>query len=140
VNPNFGNSTEPMNVDNPQNGDMVNAGRTAFDPIFWGHHSNCDRLWSEWQKLHTKSGPDDPDDVLAPWNMTVEQTYSTAALGYQYMQSSHVFPTSSQVPMAKFVSAPAAVQPKVTATYRHAEVRLDRVQYTTRAVSSFAYS
>jgi len=133
VNPNFGNSTEPMNVDNPQNGDMVNAGRTAFDPIFWGHHSNCDRLWSEWQKLHTKSGPDDPDDVLAPWNMTVEQTYSTAALGYQYMQSSHVFPTSSQVPMAKFVSAPAAVQPKVTATYRHAEVRLDRVQYTTRA-------
>jgi len=133
LNPNFGDSTEPMNTENPQAGDMVNAGRTAFDPIFWGHHANCDRLWAEWQKAHTKSGPDDPDDVLPPWNMTVEQTYNTAKLGYQYMQSSHVFPASSQIPIARFVSAPAAVHPKVTATHRKAEVRLDRVQYSTRA-------
>jgi tyrosinase len=133
VNPNFGNSTQPMNIDNPQNGDMVNAGRTAFDPIFWGHHSNCDRLWAEWQKLHIKGGPDDPDDILPPWNMTVEDTYDTAKLGYTYMQSSHVFPVSSQVPITRFVSAPAAVHPKVAATHRHAEVRLDRVQYSTRA-------
>ena len=94
VNPNFGSSNEPMNVDNPQNGDMVNAGRTAFDPIFWGHHSNCDRLWAEWQKLHIHGGPDDPDDILPPWNMTVDDTYDTSELGYVYMQSSHVFPTS----------------------------------------------
>jgi tyrosinase len=133
INPNFGNSTEPMNPQNPQNGDMVNSGRTAFDPIFWGHHANCDRLWAEWQKLHTNLGPDDPADVLAPWNMTVADTYSTAKLGYQYMQASHVFPASSQVPIARFVSAPAAVNPKVTATHRRAEVRLDRVQYVTRA-------
>jgi tyrosinase len=133
INPNFGSSTEPMSVQNPQNGDMVNAGRTAFDPIFWGHHANCDRLWAEWQKLHTKGGPDDPDDILPPWNMTVEQTYNPASLGYQYMQSSHVFPASSEVSIARFVSAPAAVHPKVTATHRHAEVRLDRVQYSTRA-------
>ncbi len=133
INPNFGNSTEPMNVNNPQNGDMVNAGRTAFDPIFWGHHANCDRLWAEWQKLHIKGGPDDPDDVLPPWSMTVEQTFNTAQLGYQYMQSSHVFPASSEVPITRFVSAPAAVHPKVTATHRRAEVRLDRVQYTQRA-------
>ena len=133
TNPNFGSSTEPMNIQNPQNGDMVNAGRTAFDPIFWGHHANCDRLWAEWQKLHTKGGPDDPDDILPPWNMTVEQTFNMATLGYQYMQSSHVFPASSQVPVARFVSAPAAVHPRVTATHRHAEVRLDRVQYSARA-------
>jgi tyrosinase len=133
LNPNFGSSTEPMNVENPQFGDMVNAGRTAFDPIFWGHHANCDRLWSEWQKLHIKGGPDDPDDVLPPWNMTVEQTYNTAKLGYQYMQSSHVFPADSKVPISRFVSAPAAVHPRVTATHRRAEVRLDRVQYSARA-------
>ena len=132
-NPNFGNSTTPMNIQNPQFGDMVNAGRTAFDPVFWAHHANCDRIWAEWQKLHTKTGPDDPDDVLPPWNMTVAQTYSTADLGYEYMQSAHLFPTSTAVAMTRFVSAPAQVHPKVAATHRRAEVRLDRVQYATRS-------
>jgi tyrosinase len=132
LNPNFGNSTEPMNINNPAAGDMVNAGRTAFDPIFWGHHSNCDRLWAEWQKLHTKGGPDDPDDVLPPWNMTVEETYTTAKLGYQYMQAVHVFPANNQHPISRFVSVPAEVHPKVVATHRRAEIRLVRVQYTTR--------
>lgn len=133
VNPNFGNSTEPMNTANPQNGDMVNAGRTAFDPIFWGHHSNCDRLWAAWQKIHTRTGPDDPDDILPPWSMTVEDTYSTAKLGYEYAQSAHAFATSSAVPVAKFVSAAAQVDPEVTDTHRKAEIRLDRVQYSNRA-------
>jgi tyrosinase len=133
TNPNYGSSTEPMNTANPQNGDMVNAGRTAFDPIFWGHHSNCDRLWAEWQKLHTKTGPDDPDDILAPWSMTVEDTYSTSQLGYEYAESAHAFPVSNALPVAKFVSAAAQVDPEVTDTHRRAEIRLDRVQYSTRA-------
>ena len=133
INPNFGSSTEPLNIDNPAAGDMVNAGRTAFDPIFWGHHTNCDRLWAEWQKRHTNGGPDDPDDILPPWNMTVGDTYDTAKLGYQYMQSSHVFPASTALPIARFVSADADVHPKVTATHRRAEVRLHGVRYSTRA-------
>jgi len=133
VNPNFGSSTTPMDVTNPAAGDMVNAGRTAFDPIFWGHHSNVDRLWSEWQKRHVKTGPDDPDDILPPWTMTVEDTYSTTKLGYQYMQSSQAFPANSQVAVSRFVSAAAEVNPKVTATHRQAEVRLHRVQYVTRS-------
>jgi tyrosinase len=132
VNPNFGNSTEPMNPSNPQYGDMVNAGRTAFDPIFWGHHANVDRLWSEWQKLHTHIGPDDPDDILPPWNMTVEDTYSIAKLGYQYAQASKVFPANATVPVARFVSAAAEVHPKAAATHRRAEVRLHGVRYSTR--------
>lgn len=23
----------------------------AFDPIFWVHHANVDRLWASWQRL-----------------------------------------------------------------------------------------
>ncbi|MBN9618013.1 MAG: tyrosinase family protein [Acidobacteriales bacterium] len=133
LNPNYGASTEPMNVNNPQAGDMVNAGRTAFDPIFWAHHSNIDRLWSEWQKLNPSGGPDDPDDILSPWSMTVADTYTTAKLGYEYMQSSHVFPSSSQMPIARFVSQSAGVHPQVIAAHRRAEVRLHHVQYSTRA-------
>jgi tyrosinase len=133
ANPNYGNSTEPMNMSNPQNGDMVNAGRTAFDPIFWGHHSNVDRLWAEWQQPHPTGAPDDPDDILAPWSMTVADTYSIAALGYEYMQASHVFPVSTAAPVTRFVSQGAGVHPAVAATHRRAEVRLHHVQYVTRA-------
>jgi tyrosinase len=133
LNPNFGNSSLPMDVNNPAAGDMVNAGRTAFDPIFWAHHSNVDRLWAEWQKLHVGRGPDDPDDILSPWTMTVEDTYSTSKLGYIYMQSSKAFPASNQTPVSRFVSAAANLHPKAAATHKRAEVRLHRVQYTTRA-------
>jgi len=132
-NPNFGNSAEPMNTKNPQAGDMVNAGRTAFDPIFWGHHANVDRLWAEWQSLHSGGGPDDPDDILSPWTMTVGQTFRTADLGYEYMMSSHQFPSNSQIPITRFVSAPAQAPAKVIDTHRRAEVRIKGVQYVTRA-------
>ncbi len=132
-NPNFGKSTEPMNTKNPQFGDMVNAGRTAFDPIFWAHHSNCDRLWYEWQTRHPNAGPDDPAAMLAPWSMTVADTASIAKLGYQYAQASHVFPATTQGPVTRFVSAPAKVHKMVAATHRRAEVRLHRVRYVTRS-------
>ncbi len=133
LNPNYGNSTQPMNINNPKAGDMVNAGRTAFDPIFWAHHSNVDRLWAEWQQQHPTGGPDDPTDVLAPWSMTVGDTYSTSKLGYEYMQSSAMFTASNATPIARFVSQPAGVHPQVTATHRRAEIRLHNVQYVTRA-------
>ena len=133
LNPNYGNSTEPMNTKNPQAGDMVNAGRTAFDPIFWAHHANCDRLWAEWQKKHPDGGPDDPDAILPPWSMTVEETYSTAKLGYEYMQAGHVFPADCTIPVARFVSAPAEADEESVANHRCAEVRIHRVQYSTRA-------
>ena len=133
VNPNYGASTEPMNVNNPQNGDMVNAGRTAFDPIFWAHHANVDRLWHEWQKLNPSGGPDDPDDILSPWTMTVADTYSIATLGYEYVKSSHSFPAESNLPIKRFVSQPAGVHPCAVSSHRRAEVRLHHVQYTTVA-------
>jgi tyrosinase len=133
LNPNYGNSTEPMNTKNPQAGDMVNAGRTAFDPIFWAHHSNVDRLWAEWQKQHPDGGPDDPTDILSPWPMTVKDTFTIADLGYEYMQSAHVFPATCETAITRFVSAPAEANPIAVATHRRAEIRVHRVQYATRA-------
>jgi tyrosinase len=133
INPNYQAGDGPLGGDEPYTGDMVNAGVTAFDPIFWGHHSNCDRLWWEWQLRHHGAGPDNPNAVLVPWNMTVGDTASTEALGYTYMQSGHLFRTDSSVPIERFRSAPAEVHPQVAATHRRAEVNLHRVRYVTRA-------
>lgn len=132
LNPNYVAGTPIANRDEPQAGDMVNAGVTAFDPIFWGHHSNVDRLWSQWQSLHPDTGPDNPSAVLPPWKMNVGQTYQIANLGYEYMLTSHLFPTDNSVPLQRFRSAPAQVPAKVLQTHRRAEVRLHRVRYAAR--------
>jgi tyrosinase len=108
----------------PGAGDMVDPGTTAFDPIFWGHRSNCDRLWSEWQRRNPESGPDDSADVLPPWNLTVADTPSTSRLGYEYVMASTLFLTDSAVPLQQFRSADSLVHPQVLAHHRRAEIRL----------------
>ena len=112
----------------PQNGDMVFPGLTAFDPIFWGHHSNVDRLWSEWQKRHPSAGPDNPTSVLPPWTMTVADTANIANLGYEYVMASHFFETDNSVALTKFRSAPG-VSAHVMANHETAEIRIHRVRF-----------
>jgi hypothetical protein len=52
------------------NGAMADIPTAAFDPVFWVHHANIDRLWAEWSCMPGKSwGPLPPDAWLdeAPW-------------------------------------------------------------------------
>ncbi|MFL6255821.1 MAG: tyrosinase family protein, partial [Pyrinomonadaceae bacterium] len=112
-------------------GFMVSPGTTARDPIFWAHHANVDRLYSEWQRLNPGGGPDDPDEVLAPWPNHVSDVEAISDLGYEYMKSSYVFETNSQLPIARFKSAAATVHPAVLAKHSRAEIRLHKVQYST---------
>jgi tyrosinase len=113
-------------------GDMVDSGRTAFDPIFWGHHANCDRLWHEWQRRHPSIGPDNPDAILPPWNLTVDDTSSIKALGYEYIMAAHVYPTLNTVALQRFRSADTPVHPDVLANHSRAEIRLHALQYVAR--------
>jgi tyrosinase len=61
----------------------------AFDPIFWAHHTMVDRLWSLWQLRHGAAGPPAAagHTVLAPFAMTVADTFNARALGYDYAGS-----------------------------------------------------
>ena len=130
---NFTGGTNP-NANLPgeqQYGLMVSAGTTAQDPIFWAHHSNVDRLYSEWQGLHPGGGPDNPGDVLAPWRNHVEDVSAISDLGYEYMKSSYVFETANDVALVNFKSAAAAVHPAVLERHSRAEIRLHKVQYST---------
>ncbi len=129
ANPNFG----PQFPKEPPYGDMVSAGTTARDMIFWGHHANVDRLWAEWQRLHPGADPDDPTDVLAPWTLQVEDVLTLSDLGYEYMKSSALFETDSQIPITRFKSAKANIPPAVLARHSRAEIRLHKVQYSTSA-------
>jgi tyrosinase len=127
-----GSNPYPLGPGDRAAGDMVDPGTTAFDPIFWGHHSNCDRLWADWQRRHPGSGPDDPGDILPPWNLTVDDTYSISRLGYEYMMATNAFLTNSATPIQRFQSVASAVHPKVIAFHGRAEIRLHAVQYVAR--------
>ncbi|HKD21020.1 MAG TPA: tyrosinase family protein [Rhizomicrobium sp.] len=52
------------------NGAMADIPTAAFDPVFWVHHANIDRLWAEWECMPGKNwGPMPPDSWLdqMPW-------------------------------------------------------------------------
>jgi hypothetical protein len=45
-------------VINSANGAMAEITTAAFDPVFWVHHANVDRMWAEWSAKSGKSwGP-----------------------------------------------------------------------------------
>ncbi|MBW4718586.1 tyrosinase family protein [Saccharothrix obliqua] len=65
-------------VHNWVSGTMAGAG-SPNDPVFWLHHCNVDRLWSEWQAQHPTATYQpafgtadvaDIDEPMAPWATT----------------------------------------------------------------------
>lgn len=59
---------------------------SAYDPIFYFHHTMIDRVWRIWQLRHGRAGPPESlwDEPLDPFNMTVRRTLSVTRLGYDY--------------------------------------------------------
>lgn len=52
-------------------GDMGNPLTAGFDPIFWMHHCNIDRLWADWETDPKREWGDRPSDAWlreAPWS------------------------------------------------------------------------
>src|SRR5438093_7120371 len=50
-------------------GNMGNFANAGKDPVFYAHHSNLDRIWSDWNKrLPTHTNPTDPTFLNRSWN------------------------------------------------------------------------
>ena len=104
----------------------------AYDPIFWAHHANVDRIFSEWQAAHPSVQPTDAimNQALAPFGMTVKQIWDITKLGYDYPVKQTalmgVLPMSAEkfnVPVASFsLSQVAPVIPQV-------ELRFHKVKH-----------
>jgi len=79
----------------------MRSGTSPNDPVFFLHHSNVDRLWAKWQKLHPTVPhyqPNDPIDGLQgqglkeklfPFDVTIESVLDTTKIdggsdGYSY--------------------------------------------------------
>ncbi|MGC2574826.1 MAG: tyrosinase family protein, partial [Candidatus Nitrosopolaris sp.] len=49
-------------------GSMGSVPTAAFDPIFWAHHCNIDRIWAIWETTHADNLPPDLTDlILSPF-------------------------------------------------------------------------
>jgi tyrosinase len=81
-------------------GDMSSVPTAAYDPIFFLHHANCDRLWAKWQATHPGQTPAiELAYQLDPFNrpfsiswQTGADVDSTLALGYAYRSFCLIFP------------------------------------------------
>ena len=70
-------------------GSFAGAG---FDPIFYLHHCNVDRVWAQWQNTHPSSLPSNEASLeLEPFNQPYSADWKTGAdfattdqLGYRY--------------------------------------------------------
>jgi hypothetical protein len=81
-------------------GDMSSVPTAAYDPIFFLHHANCDRLWAKWQATHPGLTPATElayqlDPFSRPYSIswqTGADVDSTIAMGYAYRSFCFYFP------------------------------------------------
>jgi tyrosinase len=66
-------------------GSMGRVPTAAFDPIFWAHHCNIDRIWAIWQTTHPANLPPGLADlILSPFPYRVKDVLNIYDLGYEY--------------------------------------------------------
>jgi tyrosinase len=56
------------------------------DPVFWMHHCEIDRIWSEWQAVNPGQHPalSGSAAIMDPWTEAEVDTRDITALGYAY--------------------------------------------------------
>lgn len=81
--------------------DMADNAYTAFDPVFWSHHSNIDRIFEQWKRAHPAAsftanfplrpfaGPragkvDLADPEIFAYTTIGDMAKDSRALGYDY--------------------------------------------------------
>lgn len=81
-------------------GNMSSVPFASYDPIFYLHHANVDRLWALWQQSHPGSLPSNEANLeLEPFNKPYSTEWqlgsayeSTTALGYGYTNFCFILP------------------------------------------------
>ncbi|WP_459212116.1 tyrosinase family protein [Aquimarina rhabdastrellae] len=121
------NPPNPQSIENPPFGWMTDNRITAFDPIFWAHHSNVDRLWAKWQERHNGT-PQQMNGALAPWSLTVQDTMSIQQLGYTYMRDTVFYDVHNDVGLQKFNSDKKTFSSNTLDLHRKAEIKIHRVR------------
>ncbi|XWS62777.1 hypothetical protein CRYUN_Cryun06bG0039900 [Craigia yunnanensis] len=123
---------------NPGREDMGKFYSAARDPIFYAHHSNIDRLWEVWRKIHKHQlDIKDPDwldsffffydENLRLVKVKVRDVLDITKLGYSYEEVDH--PWLNKRPMA-------SVPPKLARQILKTKEKENKLQLSSNHVSS----
>jgi len=76
-----------------ERGTMADIMISPADPLFWLHHAQVDRIWSQWQKDHAGKGPTlhGATAIMDPWPESVTDLEHTDALGGKLASHSYVY-------------------------------------------------
>jgi len=111
-------TTEPtLDRNKPPMPNMGALASAAFDPVFFAHHANIDRLWDVWAQGAGHANPDNPRwlnqfflfyDHLQTWTgITISQTTNAeTSLSYRYQPPA--WPPGPPAPPAAAVAARTA--------------------------------
>ena len=83
------------NIHNWIGGQMATFTESGYEPIFYGHHGNCDRIWEAWQAYSPENKNPDVDKWLGkrlfatdgngrPVDFKIRELLNTEALGYRF--------------------------------------------------------
>jgi tyrosinase len=132
------------------NGHMTQLGYAAFDPIFWLHHANCDRMFTLWQALNpakwispepaswtftdnANNAKDTSDTGLTPFSRSTAGNHwtsntarYTASFGYTYPEINDWSQTAAQLKTAVTKSINTLYGPGSKNTKRHAHAHARR--------------
>lgn len=122
----FGSSDDPGTVADTTRGLMASVPTAAFDPIFWVHHSNIDRLWAVWDCMPGRTWGNPPSESWfeeAPWhfhdhdgavkNLKRAAYIRHGALDVRYdSQGGPCSPLSARLPYEVVTAGPAPAGPR----------------------------
>ncbi len=83
------------NIHNWIGGQMATFAESGFEPIFYGHHGNCDRIWEAWRNYSPDNKLPEDEEWLEkrlfatdgngrPVDFKIKELLDTEALGYQF--------------------------------------------------------
>jgi tyrosinase len=89
-------------------GDMGVVTLAAYDPVFWAHHSQCDRIWNMWQTANpgVDPTPEAQKFVLAPWSQTISDSLHVSDFGYEYANDTRLLLTNTERSIATSTTGP----------------------------------
>ncbi|HEV7586878.1 MAG TPA: tyrosinase family protein [Longimicrobium sp.] len=120
-------------------GDMTTVRNAAFDPIFWLHHAQVDRIFWLWQRRHGNSTVPQArlDYVAAPWSYTGKQILDAAGFFHYTYREDELFRPFAAVQRAGLAAVAKQSAPAVSVElgelspgFDHARMRLHNTQRT----------
>jgi hypothetical protein len=123
-------------VVNSVNGAMAEITTAAFDPVFWVHHANIDRMWAQWMRGANKRWGTMPPDSWwdeTPWVFLDIDGSEKSLSRRQYLELESSYDSISGPPVLRLPQAETVVTSAAGGSPPPSAPRTGDHRHTTRA-------